>query len=69
MTHRKILRRVAAAALLLVSPLAAAEGSPGPKGLPPAVPAAPTATDGDFIDRVGVTWTASAGATGYELYR
>jgi fibronectin type 3 domain-containing protein len=37
-----------------------------------ATPPAPTgvsASDGSYIDRVRITWTASSGATGYEVWR
>lgn len=40
--------------------------------IPSAGPAAPTgvyATDGSFTDRVRISWTASSGATGYEVFR
>ena len=36
---------------------------------PPAVPIGVVATQGTLLDRVRISWTASAGATGYEVYR
>ncbi len=39
---------------------------------PPPAPSAPTnvqASDGTFTDKVSVTWNASAGASGYEVWR
>lgn len=41
-------------------------------GPPPEVPSAPTnvqASDGAYTDRVRVAWTASSGASSYEVYR
>jgi predicted secreted protein len=35
----------------------------------PATPAAPTASDGTYSDRVGITWAAVSGATNYQVYR
>ncbi len=35
----------------------------------PAVPTGVTATDGAYLDRVRVTWTAAAGATQYQVWR
>ncbi|MBN2083291.1 fibronectin type III domain-containing protein [bacterium] len=36
---------------------------------PPDAPTDVAASDGDFNDRIRLTWTPSAGATGYEIYR
>lgn len=36
---------------------------------PPLAPVDVTASDGAYTDRVAITWTASPGATGYEIYR
>ena len=36
---------------------------------PPAAPTGVSATDGTYTDKVRVTWNASSGITGYELYR
>jgi len=47
----------------------AAPGEPGNACVLPALPANVTATDGDFPDKVTVSWIASAGATGYNIYR
>jgi len=38
----------------------------------PAIPAMPVdilASDGTYTDKVAVSWTASSGATGYQVYR
>jgi len=46
-------------------------GAPPPPP-PPAAPSAPAivqASDGAYADKVAVTWNASAGATGYEVWR
>ncbi|MEM7220375.1 MAG: hypothetical protein AAF515_18580 [Pseudomonadota bacterium] len=42
---------------------------PPPGGEPPAAPASISASDGQFTDRVQVDWSASNGATRYELHR
>lgn len=41
----------------------------GNRGSAPAAPATVAATDGTRCDSVVVTWTASAGATGYQIWR
>jgi fibronectin type 3 domain-containing protein len=37
--------------------------------LPPAVPVGVSASDGTYTDKVQVSWTASSGATSYNVYR
>jgi hypothetical protein len=38
-------------------------------GTPPPVPANVQASDGDYTDKVRVTWNSSSGASDYEVYR
>ena len=44
------------------------EGTPPPGGTPPP-PTNVQASDGTYMDKVQVTWTASPGATSYTVYR
>jgi hypothetical protein len=37
--------------------------------LPPSAPTSVAATDGAYTDKVAITWTASSGATAYDVYR
>jgi fibronectin type 3 domain-containing protein len=44
-------------------------GSPPPPPEPPVAPTNVSATDGDHTGKVAVSWTASSGATSYEVWR
>ncbi len=44
------------------------EGTPPPDGTPPP-PTNVQASDGTYMDKVQITWTASSGATSYTIYR